>query len=440
MEQSALVIGGGIAGIQAALDLADAGLRVHLIEMSPSIGGRMSQLDKTFPTNDCSICILAPKMADCYGHPNINVMTCSELVELRGQAGAFTARVLKRARFVDEDKCTGCGECMEKCPTKVPNEFDYGMSVRKAIYIPFMQAVPRVATIDRERCLMLTKGKCGLCLKTCKRGAVDYEMKDALVELDVGAVVVATGFDLWDPSAASEYGYGRFPNVFTSMEYERMLNASGPTGGELKRRSDGQRPRRVAFIQCVGSRNPSLGHPYCCAVCCMHSTKQAIISREHCDDIESTIFYKDLRTPGKGFNEYMERARSDYGVRYINSDATVEEIPESHNLYVVHDVAGRSAREEFDMVVLAVTLVPRGGAEALAKALGIQLTEHRFFKPADRILRPTDSTREGIFLAGYCASPSDIPDSVAQGSAAAARVMDILLSKACREGAGEARA
>ncbi|MEM4729114.1 MAG: CoB--CoM heterodisulfide reductase iron-sulfur subunit A family protein [Thermoplasmata archaeon] len=440
MNGSALVIGGGIAGIQAALDLAEAGVKVHLVERSPSIGGRMAQLDKTFPTNDCSICILAPKMADCYGHPNINVLTCSELIELHGEAGNFTARIMKRARYVDEDRCTGCGECMDKCPTKVPNEFDYGMSVRKAIYIPFMQAVPRVALIDRDRCLMLTKGKCGLCQKTCKRGAVDYEMKDVILEVNIGAVVVAVGFDLWDPSVASEYGYGKYPNVFTSMEYERMLNASGPTGGQLRRRSDGERPKRVAFIQCVGSRNPSLGHPYCCAVCCMHSTKQAIISREHYDDIETTIFYKDIRTPGKGFNEYMERARSEYGVRYINSDATVEEKPENHNLYVLYDVAGKSAREEFDAVVLAVTLVPRKGVDSLARVLGISITEHGFFKSADRILRPSDSTREGIFLAGYCASPVDIPESVAQGSAAAARAMDVILSAAKRKGEAEVRA
>ena len=433
MDGNVLVVGGGVAGIQASLDLADAGANVFLVEKTPSIGGWMAFLDKTFPTNDCSICILAPKMADCYGHQNINVLTNSELIELKGVAGKFTARILRKARFVDEEKCTGCTECIEKCPTKVPSEFEFGLSMRKAIYIPYMQAVPRVVSIDRDKCIKLTKDKCGLCEKACKRGAIDYTQKDVIVEVEAQAVIVATGFDLWDPTPAKEYGYTRFPNVFIAMEYERMINAAGPTGGHIKRRSDGERPKRMAFIQCVGSRNPSINHPYCCAVCCMHSTKEAMLAREHYQDIESTIFYKDMRTFGKGFNEYMERAKSEYGVKYTNSDATVEEKKDgTHGLVVVHDVAGKSVREEFDMVILASCLIPRKGSPELAKVLEIETTPDGFFKAKDRLLEPSDTGREGVFLAGYCAAPADIPESIAQGSAASARAMDVLSSKGGR--------
>jgi len=428
-EGRVLVIGGGVAGIQASLDLADAGAQVYLVEKSPSIGGWMAFLDKTFPTNDCSICILAPKMADCFGHPNINVLTSTKVIAVKGEAGKFTVTILRKSRFIDEEKCTGCLECVEKCPTKVPNEFEFGLAIRKAIYIPFMQAVPRVVSIDREHCIKLTKDKCGICEKTCKRGAVDYEMKDQEAEIKVQSIIVATGFDLWDPTAAREYGYGRYPNVYTAMEFERIINASGPTGGHIQRRSDGQRPRKIGYIQCVGSRNPNLGHPYCCSVCCMHSTKEAMLAREHHDDMESTIFFKDMRTFGKGFNEYMERAKRDYGVKYINSDATVEENKDNHNPIIVYDVAGKSEREEFDMVVLATTLVPRAGSEELAQALGIPLSEFKFFQSRDRILHPMDTPRDGVFLAGYCAGPVDIPESVAQGSAAASRAMDIMTRK-----------
>jgi len=309
---SVLVIGGGIAGIQASLDLADKGVIVHLVEKEPSIGGRMAQLDKTFPTNDCSICILAPKMADCFGHPNINVWTMSEVTELEGSRGNFKAKVLKKARFVDENKCTGCGDCLEKCPTKgLTNTWEQKLTTRRAIYMPFMQAVPRVAVIDPENCKFLTEGKCGVCKKICKRDAVDYEMKDAMLEFNVGAVVVATGYDVWDPTSSTEYGYGKYPNVFTAMEYERIINAAGPTHGHIQRRSDGGEPASIAYIQCVGSRNLKTDHPYCCSVCCMHSTKESMLAREHIEGIKTTIFYKDMRACAKGFNEYVERAKKD---------------------------------------------------------------------------------------------------------------------------------
>jgi heterodisulfide reductase subunit A2 len=429
-ESSVLVIGGGVAGIQASLDLADKGVIVHLIEKTPSIGGRMAQLDKTFPTNDCSICILAPKMADCFGHPNINVWTMSEVVGLEGSRGNFKAKVLKKARYVDENKCTGCGECLEKCPTKeLPNTWEQKLTTRRAIYMQFMQAVPRVAVIDPENCRFLLEGKCGVCKKVCKREAIDYEQKDVEMEFNVAAVVVATGFDVWDPTPSTEYGYGKYPNVFTAMEYERIINAAGPTHGHIQRRSDGNEPATMAYIQCVGSRNLKTGHPYCCSVCCMHSTKESMLAREHIEGIKSTIFYKDMRACSKGFNEYVERNKRDYGVEYINSDATVQGQKENGNPIVSFDVAGKSQQREFDMVVLATTLVPAKGNVELAKRLGIELDEFQFFKALDHTLEPISSSRPGVYLAGYCAGPMDIPESVAMGSAAAAKAMEALVQR-----------
>jgi heterodisulfide reductase subunit A len=430
IEKSVLVIGGGIAGIQASLDLADKGVIVHLVEKEPSLGGRMAQLDKTFPTNDCSICILAPKMADCFGHPNINVMTCSEVIGLDGSKGNFNVRVLKKSRFVDENLCTGCGECLEKCPTKgIQNQWEQGLATRRAIYIPYMQAVPRAAIIDPENCRYLKEGKCGVCKKVCKREAVNYEMKDAILEFDVGAVVVATGFDVWDPTSSAEYGYGKNPNVFTAMEYERLINAAGPTHGHIKRRSDGNEPKTMAYIQCVGSRNIQTGHPYCCSVCCMHSTKEAMLATEHIEGVRSTIFYKDMRACAKGFNEYVERAKKDYLVEYINSDATVQGSTPSGNPIVSYDVGGKSQQKEFDMVILATTLVPSEKNKALSKVLGAELDQFGFFKVHDHVFDPINSTKPGIYLAGYCAGPVDIPESVAMGSAAAAKAMEDLMER-----------
>jgi heterodisulfide reductase subunit A len=422
MDGAVLVIGGGVAGIQASLDLADKGVTIYLVEKQASIGGRMAQLDKTFPTNDCSICILAPKMADCYGHPNINVLTKSELVGLDGEAGHFKAKVLKKARYVDIEKCTGCGDCIEKCPTKnIPNEWEQGLNTRKAIYMEFLQAVPRAAIIDPENCRYLTEEKCGVCAKVCKRDAIDYEMKDEIVELDVASVVVATGFDIWDPKEAPEYGYGKFPNVYTAIEYERLINAAGPTSGHIKRRSDEKEPDTIAFIQCVGSRNLQLNHPYCCAVCCMHSTKEAMLAREHYDDVKSTIFYKDMRACAKGFNEYVERAKKDYEVDYINSDGTVQEQTEAGNPIVSYDVHGQAQRADFDIVVLASTLIPSRTNPELASVLGVDLDEFGFIKIVDNTVSPVTTTRQGVYAAGYCSGPADIPESVAMGSAAAAK-------------------
>jgi heterodisulfide reductase subunit A len=434
MVKAILVIGGGIAGIQASLDLAEKGIDVFLVEKTPSIGGRMAQLDKTFPTLDCSICILAPKMAECYAHENINVLTYSEIKSIEGEAPNFKVQVLKKARYVKEEACTGCGECVAKCPTKVPSEFDMGLSERKAIYIPFLQAVPRVMTIDREHCLKMTKDKCGACKKICKREAIDYDMKDEVLEFNVGAIIVATGFDVWDPTSAKEYGYHTIKNVFTSLEFERMLNAAGPTKGQLLRRSDDQHPKSIAWIQCVGSRNIQLGHPYCCSVCCTQSAKEAILSKEHDPNTHTYIFYKDIRTFGKGFYEFKERAEHDYKATFIHSDATVQENPDNNNVIVTYDEVGKLRHLEVDMVVLAVAMIPRFDTSELAKILGIDLDKFGYYETQDMMFHTIETRKRGIYIAGYCKSPMDIPDSISSASAAAAKASEFL---AMNGGAGD---
>ena len=296
-NQSVAVVGGGIAGIQASIDLANMGFRVYLVEQTPSIGGRMAQLDKTFPTNDCSMCILAPKMIECAGHENVELLTYTELAEVRGTEGDFKVTVRRKPRYVDLTKCTGCGECTEKCPRRVPDEFNVGLDKRKAIYLPFPQAVPRKVTIDEEACLYLTKGRCRVCEEVCQAGAIDFEQQEEILELEVGALLLATGFDPFDPAALKEYGYGKIENVITGLEYERLICASGPTGGHLERPSDGKVPGAIAFIQCVGSRDVNY-KPYCSSVCCMHATKEAILANEHYPDLKSFIFYTDMRAVG----------------------------------------------------------------------------------------------------------------------------------------------
>jgi heterodisulfide reductase subunit A len=385
----------------------------------------MSQLDKTFPTLDCSICILAPKMAECASHPKINLMTYSEVKSVEGEAPNFKVKVLKKARYVIAEKCTSCGECVEKCPKKVDSEFEMGLGKRKAIYIPFLQAVPRAMTIDPEHCIMIQKGKCGACQKNCKREAIDFDMKDEEVDLDIGAIVVATGFDIWDPTPAKEYGYGTIPNVFTSMEYERMISASGPMAGHIQRRSDGKEPKSIAWIQCVGSRNTQ-HQVYCCSVCCTQSAKESILSKEHISDVQPYVFYKDIRTYGKGFYEFKERAENTYGVKYVNSDATVKENASNNNPIVVYDVLGKPAEQEVDMVVLAVAMVPRKDTEELGKILGIKIDQYGFLESKDQMFHTMETSKKGIFLAGYCKTPMDIPDSVASAGAAAAKASELV--------------
>ncbi len=431
MNQSVLVIGAGIAGIQVSIDLAQMGFPVYLVERTPSIGGRMAQLDKTFPTNDCAICILAPKMIECAGHKNVHLLTYSEVVGVEGHAGDLRARVLQKPRYVNMERCTGCGECAAKCPWRVPDDFNVGLSNRRAIYIPFPQAVPRKATIDAPHCVYLqdrAKNRCRMCEKVCQPGAIDWEQQERIVELSVGAIVVATGFDPYDAGVLKEYGLGKIANVITGLQYERLVSASGPTSGELRRPSDGKPPREVAFIQCVGSRDVNY-NPYCSSVCCMFATKEAILANEHDPQCRSYIFYTDLRAVGKRFQEYIARARTEYNVTYIRGrPGVIGENPQNGNPIVRYEetTAQQLRAMEVGLVVLCQALLPRRGQQDVAKLLGVELDEYGFVNAPARLRRPVDTSVPGIFACGYCSSPQDIPDSVAQASGVAARVAEML--------------
>ena len=432
-HKSVLIIGGGIAGIQASLDLANRGFQVYLVEKSPSIGGRMAQLDKTFPTMDCSMCILAPKMIECGHHPNVKLLTYSEVKEVKGSVGNFKVKVLKKPRFVDESKCTGCGICSEKCPTKVPNEFDMNLGMRKAIYMPFLQAVPRVATIDKDNCLLFQKGVCEICQKLCQAGAVDFDQQPEEITLNVGAIIVATGFDMFNPEQIPPFGYKRYKDVITAMELERLLCASGPTGGHLVRPSDGKTPKSIAFIQCVGSRDRRewINNAYCSSICCKYAVKDAVLIKEHDPRAMITIFYIDMRAFGRGFQEFVNRAKAEYGINFTRSNpGEITEDPETKRLTIwFEDTVTRTVKSlTFDLVVLCTALVPRKDSAELAKILGIETDNYRFFKSPDLVARPVDTTVPGIFACGYCLGPKtgDIPDSVTQASAAAARTAEVL--------------
>ncbi|MFW9783453.1 MAG: FAD-dependent oxidoreductase, partial [Candidatus Heimdallarchaeota archaeon] len=417
-----LIIGAGISGIEAALTLGEQGYRVILVEKTSSVGGRMAQLDKTFPTLDCSICILAPKMVEVSRHPNVELLTYSEVQEVSGEAGNFKVKILKKTRYVDWDKCTGCGACSEKCPMKkIPSEFEEKMGMRTAAYIPFPQAVPRKAVIDAETCLYLTKNACKLCEKECEAGAIDWEMQDETVEYNVASIICATGFDLLDPSALDRYHYGEYPNVITAMQYERLLSASGPTEGELLRPSDKEHAHNIGFISCVGSRNMDLC-AYCSKFCCMYQTKEGVITREHSPGTKVTIFFNDSRVIGKNQEEFIERAKNEYGLTYYRGiPGDIRENPENHNLYVKHANldTGEVEISEFDMVILANAVIPRKDAAQLAKILRIERNDLGFFKTMDST-EDLRSTRDGIYVTGSCQSPDDIANSVAKAGGAAA--------------------
>lgn len=430
VKKRALVIGGGIAGIQTALDIADAGFEVDIVEKKPTIGGKMTQIDKTFPTLDCAACILTPKMVDCAQNEKIHIYAYSEVAAVKGFVGNFKVTIRKKARFVDTTKCTGCGLCTEKCPQKkVPNEFNLGLDTRRAIYIPFAQAVPKVATIDPDYCNMLQKGKCGVCARVCSAGAIDYTQKDELIEEEYGAIVAATGFNPIDLSQFNEFAYAQSQDVVSSLEFERLMNAAGPTGGTLLRPSDGKHPHTIVFVQCVGSRcdGAQKGKPYCSKICCMYTAKHAMLCREKYPDTEVYVFYIDVRTPGKNFDEFYRRAVEEYGVHYIKG-MVGKVVPQNGVLKVQASdlLDNRQLHIDADMVVLAAAIEPDKSARSLATMLTASMDTNDFFTEAHPKLRPVESPTAGIFLSGACQGPKDIPETVAQAGAAAAKVIGLL--------------
>lgn len=435
--------------MQAALDVAEQGVKAYFVEKEPSIGGHVAMLDKTFPTLDCYSCILnleigetisphctcslhcadssstlIPKMLEVSRHRNVELLSYAEVQEVERIRGGFKVRIIKKSRFVDEAKCTGCGVCVEECPIDVPNEFDLGLSNRKAIYIPFSHAVPFTYTIDDEHCT-----RCGSCEKVCKEDAIDFDRKPEFMDVEVGAIIVATGFEVFNARKKAEYGYGRYPNVITSLELERMLNASGPTSGHVTRASDKRIPRRIAFIQCVGSRDRLIGNPYCSKVCCMGAIKNGVSLREHIPDSNVTMFYIDVRTYGRGFEELHQLAKEEFGIHWVRGRvARVGEDPKTNNLTVLveNTETGESMKEEFDLVVLSVGFTAPKGNPGLSKILNVPLDEYGFFRGADIKIDPVGTGVKEVFIAGAARGPMDIPESVADASAAAMRAVTLL--------------
>jgi heterodisulfide reductase subunit A len=411
-----VVIGAGIAGIQAALDLADHGIVVHLIEREPSIGGHMAQLDKTFPTNDCSMCILSPKMVDVARHRNIRIHTCAEVDSIEGEVGNFTITVTKRPRYVDEALCNGCGDCIQICPVEVYNRFDAGIGVRKAIYKPQLQAVPDIVIKDPDHCI-----ECGLCYDACGPGAIRRTDEPVTMKIPAASVIIATGYTVFNAGSIARFGHLRFPDVITSIELERMINASGPTGGNVRRMSDGKVPGSVVFIQCVGSRDNAIGRPYCSCVCCMQAIKNAILLREKYPDTEVTICYMDLRAYGKGYEEYLERAKG-LGVRFLRGMPAGVLVDANGMMMQVEDTETAEVQVLHpDLVVLSVGLDPAQDARAIAEKFGIPVEETGFFATRNDATDTVATIRPGIYIAGTAAAPRDIPDTVTQGGSAAMR-------------------
>jgi len=421
VEPSVLVIGGGIAGVEASLDLAEKGYKVFLVEHLPTIGGKMALLYKVFPTNDCAPCILAPKTAYANTHSNITVLTDSEVTNVQGNVGNFRVKILKKPRFVDMKKCTGCNLCVEKCPSEAKDEYSIGMGMRKSIYIPYPQAIPRKAVIDAQHCLYFQKNICRVCEKICPVDAVDFDQNPETMELKVGAIIVATGFEEYDPSKKGEYRYGVFNNVITQFQLARLLDIDGPTKGKLLRPSDGKEPRNIVMIQCVGSRDEK-SNVYCSSVCCMYSLKHAQIIKEMVlPEAEISICYTDMRASGKGFEEYYQRTR-DIGVNFIRGKPSdIIENPETKNLIVaVEDtLLGEPLKLEADLVVLSCGMTASKGTKRLTEILGIETDESGFFKEVHPKLKPIETKVRGIYICGCAQGPKDIPDAIVQAKAAA---------------------
>ncbi len=427
VTRRAMVIGGGIAGIQAALDMANSGFEVILVERSPSIGGHMIQLSETFPTLDCSQCILSPKMVEVSKHPKVKLMTYSEVQDISGYVGNFKVKILKKPTYVDKEKCTLCDECTKVCPVVVPDEFDLGLSGRRAIYIPFPQAIPATFTLDIQNCPGLLPIACGKCADVCEPEAIDYDMKPEVIEEEVGAIVVATGYDLYDKENMAEYGYGKYVDVLDGLQFERLCSASGPTMGKVLRPSDHKEPKEVVFIQCVGSRDPELHCAYCSKICCMYTAKHAMLYKHHVPDGQAYIFYIDIRSGGKGYEEFVQRAVEEDGVLYLRGKVSkIFEDKGKIKVWGVDTLTGKDIEIDADMVVLATAMRPSKGAEELAKKLKIAMDKDGFLAEAHPKLRPVESVTSGMFLAGAAQAPKDIPEAVAQASGAAAKAIAIL--------------
>ncbi len=423
---SVLVVGSGIGGMQASLDLANSGLLVHMVNDEPSIGGTMSRLDKTFPTGDCAMCMISPRMVESSRHPNIKMHTMTRVVKVTGVEGNFTVTLEQKARFVDPDRCTGCGACEPECPSKVSNFFNQGLNTRKAIYALFPQAVPNTRAIDPAHCLYLTKQVCRKCEKVCDAKAINFEDRDAQYEVKVGSIVLTPGLKTYQPEIRQELGYGRLKNVVTSLQFERLLSASGPCSGVVTRPSDGKHPKRLAWVQCVGSRNAHNANPWCSSVCCMYAAKQSIIAKEHDKEVQPTIFYMELRAFGKDFDKYIEKAKRDAGVIYKRAMISeIVEDPKTGNL-LIHSVGedGKVVHEEFDMVILSIGFEPRTDAAEFSKIFGIDTDSYGFAKTSK--LAPVATSKKGIYVAGTYQGPKDIPETVIQGSGAAANAMALL--------------
>jgi heterodisulfide reductase subunit A len=428
IEKKVLIIGGGISGIQAAIDIAFAKFPVVIVEKEPSIGGKMALFDKTFPTLDCAACILTPKMVTVAQSKYVTIHTSSEVESVTGHVGDFQVRIRKKARSVNLKKCTGCGACYLKCPVKVPSEFDMKLGTRKAIYVPFAQAVPNVPVIDREHCLWFSAKKCGVCQKVCPFGAIDYEMQDEIIEEKFGAIIVATGFTQFDHSVYGEYGYGKFKDVITGLHFERMLNSSGPTGGKVVRPSDGKEAHDVVFISCVGSRDEQKGMPYCSRLCCMYTAKQALLLKEHDKNSQAYVFYIDIRAAGKNYEEFVRKVQDEYGAVYLRG--RVSRIFEKGGKLIVRGadtLSGAQIEIKADLVVLATGLIAQQDAAKLAQMLHIPYDKHNLYTEAHPKLAPVETITSGIFLTGACQSPKDIPDAVATASAASVKALGLMV-------------
>ena len=426
INKKALVIGGGIAGIQAALDIADSGYPVILVEKESSIGGHMAQLSETFPTLDCSQCILTPKMVAAGKHPNITLMTYSEIDEVSGYVGNFKVKIRRKATSVDWSTCTGCGLCTEKCPAKVPSEFDRGLTTRGAIYVPFPQAVPNKPVIDRDNCIYYKTGKCRLCEKVCEIGAIDFDQEDLIIEEEIGAIITATGFETLPITDLPSYGAGEIPDVIDGLAFERILSASGPTTGEVRRPSDGMIPKEVVFVQCAGSRDPERYKPYCSKICCMYTTKHALLYKHRVHDGQPYVFYIDIRTGGKGYEEFYNNAEEEEGIVYLRGKvAKIFRDGDKTVVWGTDTLTGRNIEIAADLVVLATAIVPTESTADLANKLRIQTGPNGFLSEAHPKLRPVECINAGFFIAGVGQGPKDIPETVAQASGAACKVISL---------------